>query len=121
MFWETKLAELQKLAPVELVEAGAGGWKASMNVALNRPFEKGIKLLAYGITRAATICVLWSTIVKGNEPFTMADAERSRMWRWNGRWEEVVPPPEEAPDAPTDAEVRDIVELDDPSAFDPAD
>lgn len=111
MFWETKLLELQKLAPVEL-EQKEGQWFATIKAAINAPYHANCGSVGIGETKAAAVVALWSHIVNGNEPFLINLARNKRKVRWNARWEVL-----EEINEPTEL----VVEEPEPNEFDQAD
>lgn len=115
MFWETKLAELQKLAPVELkLPEGTKTWFATMRVAINAPFHKDSGVAGLGETRAAAVCELWNHLVSGHEPFILCTKNSTKKYRWNARWELLE---EHTVNEPGEL----VVEEKDPLEFDQAD
>lgn len=115
MFWETKWAELQKLAPVELAQPeGSEMWAATMRVSINAPFHKDSGVTGLGSTRAAAMCELWNCLVKGNEPFSIFTKNTTKKIRWNARWEVLE---EHTINEPAEL----VVEEEDPDDFDEAD
>lgn len=112
MFWETKLAELQKLAPIKFVEnAITGEWSATIGAILD---PLGARESATGATKAAALCNLWSKIINGGEPFEIVTPLGHRFVRWNACWQDVDLPKQENPDAVVVEETAD-------GTFDPAD
>lgn len=113
MFWETKLLELQKLAPVELAQADEGAlFTVTIRAGVNEPFHKDSGMVASGETRAAAVCNLWSAIVNG-DPFILNLENSKTKYRWNARWE-VLEKYETKQDPPVVEEPAD-------GTFDPAD
>lgn len=101
MFWETKLAELNKIGTVIIEIDDPEGQPVQWRVTLGHTTFKGP-------TKAAAVVELWNHVTK--EPFHIGE----HLVRWNGRWEEVDPPKEPEPELP-------VVEESDGQAFDPAD
>lgn len=89
MFWETKLAELQKLATVELtrIEGEIESWSCALRAGVNEPFHKDVGVVALGETKAKAVCDLWTHITNGGEPFIVHLPNSKKKYRWNGRWE----------------------------------
>lgn len=112
MFWETKMLELQKLAPVELAQTAGNEWTATMKAGINRVWHKEEAVVCRGETRAAAVVGLWNHLVNGNEPFLFMLERQKRKIRWNARWEVL-----EEINEPTEL----VVEEPEAPAFDPAD
>lgn len=113
MFWETKMLELQKLAPVDLAQTADNEWTATMKAAINEPWNKDAGVITRGETRAAAVVGLWNHLVKGNEPFLFNLDKHKRKIRWNARWEVL-----EEINEPTELVVVEEAEA---PVFDPAD
>lgn len=116
MFWETKLAELQKLATIYLTrnDGDVEQWTCTLKAGLNEPYHINAGVTALGETRAAAVCNMWSHVVKGGEPFMINLATGAKKFRWNARWEEIPLDPMNTTEAVTVEETAD-------GSFDPAD
>ena len=101
MFWETKLAELEKLGTITLILDDPEGETPIWTVTLGT-------LSFTGPTKAAAVCELWSHVISNG--FESGDL----VSRWNGRWEQSKKPEPPKPEAP-------VVEEAEPLSFDPAD
>src|SRR5688572_32102398 len=122
MFWESKLEELQKLAPVYFASPTRGRWVATFDAHVKDVTSTEYpRLTAEGSTPAGALVELWAKLVHGSTPFTVTvGANPPRRVRFNARWEDVGedPKPPEPEPAPTTELVVDEPEA---AAFDPAD
>jgi hypothetical protein len=93
MFWENKLEELGKLAPVVLQMVQRGRWQAQLlaTVRIDDGLEVEIAPLAEGSTPAGSVDALWKKLADDLKPILVHDLGKPvRRVRFNGRWEDIA-------------------------------
>jgi hypothetical protein len=93
MFWENKLEELQKLAPVVLTMVTRGKWAAQLlaNVRLDDSTEVEMGPMAEGGTPAGSVDALWRKLADDFKPLMIYEpGKAARRVRFNGRWEDIA-------------------------------
>jgi hypothetical protein len=94
MFWENKLEELGKLAPVVLQMVQRGRWQAQLlaTVRINDDITVEIAPLAEGSTPAGSVDALWKKLADDLKPILIyADPGKPvRRVRFNARWEDIA-------------------------------
>lgn len=131
MYWEIKLEELNKLAPVILTMEQRGRWTARFLTMIKHDDRDVVDAFptTTGATPAGAVDTMWSHVVHGATPFILIGTEQPvcRV-RFNARWEDVpfVPKQEVAPDPEPESEPPPsvdgiVVEEEDANAFDSAD
>jgi hypothetical protein len=93
MFWENKLEELQKLAPVVLTMVTRGKWAAQLlaNVRLDDSTEIEMGPMAEGGTPAGSVDALWRKLADDFKPLMIYEPGKPvRRVRFNARWEDIA-------------------------------
>lgn len=91
MHWETKLEELQKLAPVVFFCPQRARWKAQFLTMLKVDGENSIEAFpaTEGATPGAAVTSLWERFVEGKSFIVITDGKPVRKVRYNARWEDL--------------------------------
>jgi hypothetical protein len=93
MFWENKLEELQKLAPVVLQMTRRGAWTAQLlaNVRIDDSTEVEMGPIGEGGTPAGSVDALWKRIADDFKPLLIYEPGKPvRRVRFNARWEDIA-------------------------------
>ena len=107
MYWENKLEELGKLAPVVLQMIQRGKWTAQIlaNIRMSGSNQVVMGPIGEGGTPAGAADDLWSRMVIGFEPILIYEPGKPvRRVRYNARWEDVAV--EVKPEVTTNGTVR---------------
>lgn len=107
MYWENKLEELGKLAPVVLQMIQRGKWTAQIlaNIRMSGANQVVMGPIGEGGTPAGAADDLWSKLVIGFEPILLYEPGKPvRRIRYNARWEDVAI--EVKPEVTTNGTVR---------------
>jgi hypothetical protein len=93
MFWENKLEELGKLAPVVLQMNRRGSWNAQLlaNVRIDDSTEIEMGPIGEGSTPAGCVDALWKRLTEDFKPILLYEPGKPvRRVRFNARWEDIA-------------------------------
>lgn len=93
MFWENKLEELGKLAPVVLQMHNRGSWSAQIlaNIRIDDSTEVEMAPSAAGSTPAGCVDALWKKLAADFKPIMLYEPGKPvRRVRFNARWEDIA-------------------------------
>lgn len=127
MYWETKLEELQKLAPVVFESPERGKWIARFLTMVKHDNKDAVDAfpVCEGSTLAGSVVGLWAEVATGEPFIVIVTGQPVRRVRWNAGWETLDLPktPEMAVIEEQPAPVIEVAEVDEPEpgSFDPAD